>query len=537
MTRSHHPSTFALLLALATAAGAFAAVSGCAGDAASAYDGGGGGICPDDDCACDDSCGGGNDAPVTVALRVIPPAESGLMEQHVADLTVRPGDSLPSVVLPTLARVTGTVYYGAVENRVEARATLTFRNLDGLSGLPILRSVTTGADLDGQSPGEFSVRLAPARYAVTIDPEDPAFPSLRVGELEVDGDLRFDPQLPSPETHFIVTGSVVRYRPGEGGAADAVAPVPLRGARVTLTSTVTGQSLSTEGITAEGRFSVRLAPVPGEYGIRITPTSDGEPLPDIVLPPLYISETMDVGELVAGTWADPVEVVGSVLGVNGEQMPVEGATVFFVQSVEHGTFSQVALSSIGGMFTSSVLPGAYQVTLVPPANLHYAAATFRETIEGVRTQSFFELTEKPSLLGTVVSPSLQPVGGATVVAEPIGFEVSTLSLGSVSTVTEASGLYLVEVHPGVQRVLINPPASSGLAPLVLTGEVVEADHRRDVQLAPARRATGGVYDDGPSAIAGATVEVYLQVGGDLVLVDTVTSGENGEYEIDLPVVR
>ncbi len=470
---------------------------------------------------------------VTLALRVVPDEDSGLPTHHVTELAVAPGATIPTVFLEQQVRVTGVVTYGASGD--EARATLTFRQTGGISGLPALHTVDTGVDGANEplSTGEFIAWIPAGNYQVTVRAEDESVPPLRVAELDATASLRFDPQLPAPDTLFVVQGSVVRQRPGDE------TPVPLHGVRVVLTSPTTGQVVSTEGETAEGNFSVRLAPIEGEYELQVTPTSDGEPVPDLAVGPVLVEGSVDLGELIVGEWADALAVTGMVVGSLEEQAadePVEGATLFFEQELESGTFQQVALAGAGGMYSATLLPGEYVVTLVPPSGLEFGADTLQLEVDDSTASSNFELGPKPSLFGSVSDPVGEAVVGAAIVAEPISYAVDTLALGPAATNTEGSGLYLVRVHPGRHRVMVLPQEGAGVAPHIRESIAINADQAQAFDLRWERLAEGQVLTSAGEPLAEATVEVYVYTSGEPILFDAPVTDELGRFTVNLPTI-
>ncbi|MCA9566061.1 MAG: carboxypeptidase regulatory-like domain-containing protein, partial [Myxococcales bacterium] len=266
-------------------------------------------------------------------------------------------------------------------------------------------------------------------------------------------------RLPDPDSHFVIEGVLVRQRGDEE-------TLPLSGANVVLLSEDTGLAVSTASETTEGRFSLRLPPVPDEYTLSVTSSSSGDTLPTLRLEGIPIDETTDLGEVIAGAWDDPLPVEGIVEGVNGEIRRVEGATVFLEQEVEAGTFSRVAFADSRGEFAATVLPGHYHVTLVPPVDLLYGARSF-ETEVTDSTPLEFEVNHKPNLVGVVVDRYGRAVSESQISLTPLSFDVQTLALGPANAESDSSGLFLVRSHAGPQRVVVVPPSDSGTSPLLI----------------------------------------------------------------------
>ena len=485
--------------------------------------------CMPDDESCWPTTNVNEPEDVVFSVRIVPPAESGLAEQHLLDLQ---SDTVPTplgVVLEATTLVTGRVSFSG-DTPVEASgAAITFRRDGGIAEVPFVRTVTSGSS--GASVGAFSVELVPGTYQVTVRSDESAVPPFRVNDLEVStGTLINNIALPDPDTHYIVTGMLVR---SEGDELE----VPILGARVILVSPETGLAMSTEGETVEGAFSVRVPPNEDDYAVRISPGNGSEPVPDLTLETVHVAGSMDLGTLIAGEWDDSVEVTGHVSGINGEEQPVDGAAAFFVQELEHGSFTHVTFADSDGAFTTSLIPGSYEVTLVPPADVEYGAATFAETVSEANLEQEFPLGHKPSLLGTIMGPGGTPLNGATVIAEPVGYNISALSLGPVSTVTGSNGLYLLPVHRGDQRVTFLPPEGRALSPIVLESVSVSADKRLDPQLPAVRTVTGYVVDPAGDAVADALIEVYVDVHGERLLLWETETNAAGQFDISMPVIR
>ena len=466
---------------------------------------------------------------VVFSVRIVPTADSRLAEYHLVDLRSDTVSAPISVMLEPTTTVSGRVSFSG-DTPVEASgAAVTFRRDGGIAEVPFVRTVTSGSS--GDSVGAFSVELAPGSYQVTVRPEESSVPPFRIADLEVSaGTLINNIVLPDPDTHFVVNGMLVR-------ALDDGTEVPILGARVILISPATGLVMSTEGETVEGLFSVRVPPNEDDYIFGIGPGDGSEPVPDLTLETVHVSGSMDLGTIVAGQWEDSMEVSGYVSGVNGDERPVDGAAAFFVQQLEHGDFTHVTFADTDGSFTTSLIPGSYEVTLVPPADVDYGAATFSETVSASNLEQQFPLDHKPSLLGTIMGPGGFPLSGATVIAEPVGYEISALSLGPVSTTTGSNGLYLLPVHRGTQRVTFLPPEGRALSPIVLEAVTVSADMRLDPELPSVRMVTGYVVDPAQQPVVGAAVEVYVDVADERLMLWETETDSTGQFSISLPVIR
>jgi hypothetical protein len=460
-----------------------------------------------------------------LAIRVTPPLDSDLMEQHFTDIQV--GDladgQFGELALSQPTTVTGTAYFSGGLDEVPA-GRITFRQLAGIPNAQISAEAT----LDPQ--GGFELEVVPGRYQVTVDLEMPGvdLPPFRAEDRDVSGNLTISVALPHPEAYTLVQGQVVRTRPPDQEE------VPISGARVVLTGEEGDVFSSTGETDVDGRFSLLVAPGERDYQVRLSPGSS-DVVPRLVLDSVTITEDSDLGTLVAGEWLDPVEVSGHVDGVNGAAVPVEAATVHFRRELELGSFTQVALADAAGEFAETVIPGSYSITLIPPADSPYAAAIFESAVNAERNEQPFSLVQKPMMTGTIYDTSGLPVSGVRVSAEPTSYTVRALSLLPVETETDAAGRFQLSVHPGHQRLVVLPSEGDGLAPLVAELADVQG-FEVNLQLKPAHEVTLGIAGPDGSPVAGAAYEIFLLQGDDLVPLADGESDRDGRFVLSLPSV-
>jgi hypothetical protein len=471
---------------------------------------------------------------ITLSLHVTPPPESGLLEQHFADIEVEPNSLLRDFALRESTLVTGQTFFPQEppEGLLPVPATLHFRSLDGPDSLPPVET-----DEDGQ----FAMNLVPGNYQVTVLVDAFELPPVRVAELEVPSTtLVFNVPLPQPEDLYELTGWIVRQRPDSEVEDSDDLEVPVAGARVWLISETTAARVSTFGATdVDGAFTVRVLPTEGQYEIRVSPGENLQ-VPEVRLGPVEVSQSADLGVWIAGEWSDPVTVHGSVQGVNGDTVLLAQATVFFDRTIEAGGISRVTQTDEGGEFEITVIPGDYEVTLVPPADDDYGAATFEEeTVAADSGDQNYDVTQKPELQGIVTGPSGMPIAGCLVTSEPIGYTVTSLSLSSASTVTDDdTGGYILPVHSGPQRVIVQPPYGIGLSPLIVSSVSISDENRwREFTLASARTVTGRVLVPDGTPLVGARIEVFVELPDELLRLVEVETDSTGTFTIELPVLE
>jgi hypothetical protein len=464
-----------------------------------------------------------------ISLRIVPPEDSGYEELQVTNLTVTSNEVLSDFTINSLTQVDGHVSY--VDSIGEVAdvdgAVVTFYSQGEISGYPILRTVTTSSNVNER--GQFNTALIQGSYEVTVDVPDMSIPPFRISQLEVTGSsLTFDISLPNPDTNFLIQGELLRQ-------TDYGEQVPLDGARVVFLNPHTGVVMSTEAVTVGGRFSVRVLPIEANYIIRLGPNS-GEPIPDLVIGEILVQESMDIGQLVLEEWGEVFELYGAAIMSSGSaEGTFSGTTVFLEQELDNGTFSQVAFTDAQGQFDVQIIPGEYSILLIPPADLDLAAAKYIEALEDDITSYEFELSVKPRLIGYLERPNGQPASSVLVTAIPQEFEMTMLSLGPSTTVSDSNGLFLLPLQYGKHRLVILPPEHSDIRPMVIDNLILEGDRRLDVRMSSSHHAQGRVLTPDGIPLAGVMVEVFSLIQDDTEKITEVYTDEMGEFVIDIPL--
>jgi hypothetical protein len=112
-----------------------------------------------------------------------------------------------------------------------------------------------------------------------------------------------------------------------------------------------------------------------------------------------------------------------------------------------------------------------------------------------------------------------------------------LSLGAVTAQTASDGSFGIAVHPGVQRMVIQPPGDMDVAPLVADAIAVDQDSAVIVTLQQARTIGATVVGPDGLPVTGATIEAYLYLTSEIVLlVGTAFTDDNGYFAVRLPTV-
>lgn len=468
---------------------------------------------------------------VTLTLRILPPEDSGLVEQHITSVPIDSQSSFGDIYLEQPTTVTGRTYYSG-ETRVGVASRIVFRNLSGIADDPVVEVVGTESD------GNFTIDLLPGTYSVTVSPDGELIPPFRIEELSVSGgNLIYEIPVPRPSDYFTISGTVIRAQPSETESEydDVQQAGPLVGASVVLVSDVSGGAVSTEAQTdVEGHFSVFVPPGSRTVTIRLGPTETNELVPNLELESYLLSETTDLGD-IAVEWSNPIEITGSVLGQNGETNLLAEATVFFDQTFDTGTFVQVAYADANGAFSSSVIPGDYEITVVPPSDAEYGAATTQLNLEE-NSQVDLVSTRKHALFGFLDLPTADSPENISICSEPTGFSVSSISLSQSCTTTDTSGAYLLYVHPGTQRITIVAPDTMGVAPRMADINTINEDIQLSIELELAYVAEGRVLSPDGQPVDDALIDVYVDLNGTLVLFNTLTTNSDGEFSVNVPAL-
>ncbi|MBN1947432.1 MAG: carboxypeptidase regulatory-like domain-containing protein [Bradymonadales bacterium] len=487
--------------------------------------------CPDEQTCLSNGFCGPVAQTVTLALRVQPDAQSGLLEQHFTDLVMTPDMDPIDITLHQPTSVQGRIYINAEQPVPVTGARVLFRLKGGMPNLPLTRETTTDA-----VSGEYQIELVPGTYQVTILIDDAAFPPFREGELTVSGGIfHWSISLTDPDSYYLIQGQLVRMR---SGVLEEEAESPISGATVSLESVPGGTAVSTSALTdVAGHFSVRVPPGEREYAIRISPSEENKLIPNLTLEQVSIAESVDLGVILAGEWADPVQIGGIVNGLNGIATPVAGATFFLRSEMESGTFSRIALTGTDGSFSEQIIPGDYQITVVPPAIVDWAATTFQQSWHQSQLDQQFDLAQKPVLQGVVTGPDGLGLAGITMSATPIGYPVSSLSLNPVQDETDSNGLFQLRVHPGRQLILAIPASNSCMSPVVEDSiEVSQSGVQLSIQLQEYGCITGRILAPSGDPLSESQVELFLERDGSWLQFAERTTDAQGLFSLGLPVV-
>lgn len=208
-----------------------------------------------------------------------------------------------------------------------------------------------------------------------------------------------------------------------------------------------------------------------------------------------------------------------------------------------------------GSFTAWLIPGDYDVTLEPFGD-EYANAVSRAFRVRADAQEqmgqVFTVTPRLPVEGRVLTATGQPVANARVRAIPFAAayardlcrDADLAVLGPRANPDEATsggdGSYRLDVDPGLYRIVIEPPSTTGFATDLGRDACVGSGMRSlDLVLESPVAVRGTVRDPGRRAVPGAVIEAVVRVReagapGVSIRVARATAGPDGAYTILLP---
>lgn len=493
-----------------------------------------------DDCGDNQTCFYGRCVDVgfgltTVYAELNPPNDSRWLEQQVP-YPLELADGFQDIRLLSSAPLTGRI-----------------RANDGtlLTGVLRIRPVSPaipGRDLGRQTQVAshgFEVELLPGDKRITFEPGDDDKPPTQYWVSM--GQESRDLELSYPEANKLRTFTGVVWQTNSLNTQ-------AEGVRVVGHGTnpeQPGASLrSTTAVTdAEGEFSITFLPQIQELYVTVAPNpgiNDG--VPEVTFGPFDATSSTELGTLVLGI--EPQKETVTVVIVDELGNRVGDANVLFEGSVgtQAGRFVVSDKSSDSGTVSALLLPGTYQVTVVPPRAEPHALATEVATIPNGDLR--ITLRPKVRLAGCVVeSDGRTPVPNADVTLRRLDVPLPRI----FTTTTQANGCYedLVDpaipaedaqLQPALYELTVQPQANTGLPyfrQLIQIGESSVLDH--DIQLYEPALVYGKVSDLNGMPLANVILAFYsLELGqpDEPVLVGVVSTLDGiraGEFVLPVPV--
>jgi hypothetical protein len=458
---------------------------------------------------------------------------------------------------------------GSVAVTVEARTTAPLVGLEQV----FTGTSTPVIDAAGATSHRFQVPVAPGTYDVYVVPQAldgcvPLPPRIFPG-IDVESDVELEPE---PEEPRRLTGVVV---PGGG--------LTLDGFRVELLEPKRGLPVSEPA---------RLAPIDG--GSPLLGGPDGTDERGIAY---YYTEGLvlrlsDASDRLVVHWKfsaldfdgdgdvriDLADLITDqkrfrARVVDGDTVPVAGASVTIKsltltgEAGKNSSFRVAAQSDATGIVEVDLVPGTYQVVVVPPSEEgadERGPAQLQDEWE-IKPDSqccgrTFVLGERPVLTGSVrtaagdVVPSLPVVAAPTLSAARDYFARALGGLDVLprqgATTTDPSGLFAMPVDAGTYDVTIRLPIGTGYPWLVLPATVVApAMQQPGAPLGTLSLPSPAIVvgratletDAGAETVARAILRAYLPLVGDeggaparVVAIGEGITDDEGRFELPLP---
>ena len=276
---------------------------------------------------------------------------------------------------------------------------------------------------------------------------------------------------------------------------------------------------------------------------------------------------IELGDLIA----DQKALRATVLGPDERPVPAVDVTIKSISLTggagKNSSFRVSAQSDAAGVVDVALVPGTYQVILVPPdgdgASTSGAAQLEDAWIVAEDAQccgKTFVLEPRPLLTGSVRTASGEVVPAVPVLASPTLPGVRdyfSRALGALDVLprqaaatTDASGLFAMPVDAGTYDVTVRAPSGTGHPWLVLPATVVAPVAQQPGAplgslLLPSPAVIVGEAtlqtETGLEIAAGAVVRAYLPLAdaedgapARVVAIGEVVTGDDGRFELPLP---
>lgn len=458
----------------------------------------------------------------TISLHLVPPPSSGALPQQWLDVAVGEARRIPDIRLRPTVTLSGTIrsdnlLAASIPAWLVATAQRTIPDTS-------LKQSTFAADGSGYR----LTLLTGLPYDLTVVPDSGELPPLTLRGINIRESSVQHIRLPGTAEYARLTGRVVF----EQGDVQGVAGVRVRafGDDPALQST----SMVTA---ADGRFSLTLPPGRSTYTLRLTPSEENPYLPTVDQSGLVVDGSLDLGDVALGGGdVPPLRVEGVLLDDQGGG--VSSADLEFAAPIGRGTFVARTSVDLIGSYQVDLLPGEYELRVVPAPNSSNAVTLLSRTILQAGGLEPIVLRRKADLVGKVLDPHGElPVPGVQLEALLVGDDGMNGLYRVERQVTGPDGSFLLRLDPGVFDITLIPPAALGMPRWVERGVKVDAPVVREFQLRQPRVIHGVIRqpDSSPAPAVQVTIYARREDSPGSTLLGTGQTDESGHYVIVLPL--
>lgn len=460
---------------------------------------------------------------------------------------VRPSDPTLAVRQFSIDLRTKPVYDFALKSLYSGSGTVTQDTGGGVAGAvvtftersPLIPDHVDQVQVSTGSAGDFKVQLAQGIWDVTVVPPAPG-PPYRTALDTSQPNLAF--RLPAP----LQTWPLGLALP-DGG------PVPA--ASITAVDSVGGVALSAPALQqADGGYALILPPASTlpAYLMQVGPApADGGPAAARPVVPTFVPQAVPAAGGVAKVDLPPeVQLSGTVVDLVHPGNPVAGARVYARSDNAGWMLARSAVAASDGSYSLTLLTGQYEVEAAPAAGDPFGVSDLKASVK-VPASAPLQIACPPKVFrsGLVLTPDGRPAGAnyqvtATRVPDPL---LTTRT--AATTPTDASGVFHIVADPGVYRVEVVPPASSGFPRKLISYTFQDTSGVESsmgaITLSPPLNVAGTVTGPVPPGassgpvIAGATVSFYAldALGQHSIFIGSALTDSSGQYDAVLPDVQ
>lgn len=474
---------------------------------------------------------------------------------HLGLTFIPPGSSafLPQRIDPRPLDTTEEIQIG-LEGSIAIRGKLSFVGAatQGPTGvLTLRRPQATDSFFTHQLPvnrGSFEAFILPGTYDLHFNPDDGSIPPKVWRNKIFVSDTLEDLALPQPRDFLTITGSITHKQPSVMGEGEDL-PVP--NARVIAQSSQTGMT-STVGYTDDaGNYQIQVLPNSGSYTLYVSPGDETRLFPEVVLPERFIAESHNPPPVSVsmGTFSPVGLPLHLQLGDGGVrpagfegELDWSDITVIFRSSVGNGILTRQTLINDRGRASVTLLPGLYDIEVIPPAHSPIARSTMSLEFSNLLDRLEFPVTYKTRLRGTVTDGSGLPLENTRLRFERAEFPGSrnegrpASETSPIRTHSDEEGIFDLWLEPADYLITATPAATHGLPRAIrrLEEQEVNAGEALHIEIPSPALLFGTVYGDDWSPVADVTVQGFAIIDGRSRVIGEAQTNARGEFRLLLP---